>query len=103
MVGFPKWLNTKEDFLYIREHFPREQWEPVFQALLDERMAWLNVGRLKNEADGIADKAHKVFIVGGEEDGTPVQYYQYEYKEDENCRLFRLGFKADEVQQLLID
>lgn len=100
MVGFPKWLNTKKDFLYIREHFPREQWQPVFQALLDERMAWLNVGRLESAADGITDETHKVVTVGGD-DGTPVQYYQYEYKEDENCRLFRLGFTVKDVQQLL--
>lgn len=100
MVGFPKWLNTKEDYLYVREHFSREQWEPVFQALLDARMAWLNVGQLNSEAEGITDDTHKVVVVGGE-DGMPVQYYQYEYKEDPNCRLFRLGFTVEEVQQLL--
>lgn len=101
MVGFPKWLNTKEDYLYVREHFPREQWEPVFRALLDERMQWLNVGQLESEADGVTDETHKV--VGGESDMTeaPAKYYQYEYKEDLNCRLFKLGFTVEEVEQLL--
>ena len=102
MVGFPKWLNTKEDYFYVREHFPHEQWEPVFQALLDERMTWLNIGQLASEEEGVTDNIHKVVTVGGEEDGTPVQYYQYEYKEDPNCKLFRLGFTVEEVKDLLL-
>lgn len=100
MVGFPKHCNTKEDYLYVQEHFPREQWEPVFQALLDERLAWLNTGKLKS-VDGVTNKTHKVVTVGGEEDGTPLQHYQYEFKEDENCKLFRVGFTVEEVQLLL--
>lgn len=100
MVGFPKWLNTKEDYLYVREHFPREQWEPVFRALLDERMQWLNVGLLESEADGITDETHKVITVDGD-NGALKQYYQYEYKEDRNCRLFRLGFTVEEVKNIV--
>lgn len=98
MVGYPRWLNTREDYLYVREHFPREQWEPAFQALLDEHMVWMNTGKLVNEADGIVDETHKVITVGGEEDGAPVQYYQYEYREDPNCKMFRLGFAIEEVE-----
>jgi hypothetical protein len=101
MIGFPRWCNTKEDFIYIREHFPREQWAPQFQALLDARMAWLNVSQLASEVEGITDDTHKVVTVGGEKDGTPVQYYQYEYREDKNCRLFQLGFTVEEVEGLL--
>ena len=101
MQGFPKWLNTREDYIYVKENFPPEQWKPVFQSLLDERMQWLNTGLLKNEADGVNDETHKV--VGGDSDmpDTPAQYYQYEFKEDPNCRMFKLGFTVDEVEQLL--
>lgn len=101
MVGMPRWCNTKEDYLYVRKHFPREQWAPQFQALLDERMAWLNVGRLESAEDGITDETHKVITVGGEEDGTPVQYYQYEFQEDRNCKMLRFGFTAGEIDELV--
>lgn len=100
MIGFPKWFNTKQDYLYVKEHFPREQWLPHFQALLDTRMAWLNVGKLESPEQGITDETHKVVKVGGE-DGMPVEYYQYEYKEDPNCRLLRLGFTVEEVEQII--
>lgn len=30
MVGFPKHLNTKEDYMYIKENFPTEQWKPYW-------------------------------------------------------------------------
>lgn len=64
-------------------------------------MQWLNVGMLESDAQGVTDDTHKVVIVGGEDDGTPVQYYQYEYKEDPNCKLFRMGFTVSEVEQLV--
>jgi len=102
VVGFPRWLNTREDYLYVHEYSPREQWEPAFQALLDERVNWLNVGKLEGEDDGITDETHKVITVGGEEDGAPVQYYQYELKEDINCKMFRLGFTVEEVENILV-
>lgn len=101
MVGLPKWLNTREDYLYVKDNFPREQWEPVFRALLDERMAWLNVGRLESEAQGIINETHKVVLCGDDMPGGEIQYYQYEYREDPNCRLLQLGFTVEEVQQLL--
>jgi len=101
LIGFPEWLNTKDDYLYVRGNFPRGKWEPVFQALLDGRMQWLNVGLLENKADGINNDKHKV--VGGESDmsKTTTQHYQYKYMEDPNCRLFKLGFTVTEVEQLL--
>jgi hypothetical protein len=101
VVGFPKHLNTKQDYLYIKEHFPEEQWLPEFQRLMDDRMAWLNIGQLASEGDGIVDETHRVVTVGGEEEGVPVQYYQYEYKEDSNCKLFRLGFTVAEVEEVI--
>ncbi len=101
MKGYPKYLNTKEDYEYVKAHFPKEQWQPDYKALLDERMAWLNVGKLTNEKEGVTDNTHKIVTVGGEDAGTPVQYYQYEHKEDKNCKLFRLGLTVEKAQDLL--
>ena len=38
MKGYPKNLNTKFDYLYVKENFKRELWEKDFQNLLDTRM-----------------------------------------------------------------
>lgn len=101
MIGFPKWLNTKDDYMYVKDNFPPEQWKPVFQALMDERMQWLNTGLLQNETGGVADDTHKVIGGGDDMPGMTAQYYQYEYMEDPNCRLLQLGFTVAEVESYL--
>ena len=41
MVGYPNFLNTKEDYIYVHDNFQKEQWLPDFQALLDTMKDWL--------------------------------------------------------------
>jgi hypothetical protein len=102
VIGYPKYLNTKEDYLYVKDNFPREEWETDFQLLLDTRMAWLNVGQINPPEEGITDETHKVVTVGEDDMSMgPIQYYQYEYKEDPNCTLLRLGFTVVEVETIL--
>lgn len=98
MKGYPKHLNSKTDYLYVKDHFPKEKWQPDFQALLDNRMQWLNAGPVALES-GITDATHEVRTL--ERDGKAPEYYQYEYKEDSNCQLFRLGFTVQEIQDFL--
>lgn len=100
MNGFPKHLNTKEDYLYIRDHFPDEQWKPVFYNLLDTQKEWLNVGELEVGQVGVEDDTHKIVSnkVSGSED---IVRYQYEYKVDQNCLMYRLGFTEKEVTDLI--
>lgn len=105
MVGFPKHLNTKQDYLYIKEHFPEEQWLPEFQRLLDDRMAWESVkqladsgGKLGKAEEGITDDIHKVVTV--ETDGK-IERFQYELREDSRCKLYRLGFTVAEVEEIV--
>ena len=31
MRGYPKYLSTKADYEYVREHFSKEQWQADFQ------------------------------------------------------------------------
>lgn len=101
MVGFPKALNSKFDYEFIRENFPIEKWRPAFQDLLDERMQWFNMGKIDSPEKGITDKTHKV-IENPASDDRPAEYYQYELREDPACKMFRLGFTADEVNEVLI-
>lgn len=99
MKGFPEHLNTKKDYEYIRNHFPESQWRPVFQALLDEKDKWMMAKKLAADAVGVTDKTHKVVE---NETAEGVERYQYEYKEDPNCKLLRLGFAVKEIERILI-
>ena len=103
MNGFPKTLSTKEDYEYIRQNFPEEQWKPAWQALLDERKNWFKTGDLEKEEDGIVDELHKVESEPDMTDptGKKRKYYQMELQTDPNCRLKQLGFTVSEVEKAL--
>lgn len=96
MKGFPKWLNSKADYLYVKDNFPKEQWEDKFQALLDDRLSWFNIGEITN--DGITDDTHKVVV---SENMGESKKYQYELRENPDCTMYRLGFTVDELEALL--
>ncbi len=100
MRGFPKHLSTRDDYLYVRENFPPEQWRPRFQALLDERFAWLPVGPLAAGEPGIEDATHRV-VEHTDEREQVIERVQEEYREDPNAAIFRLGFAVAEVEGML--
>lgn len=94
MVGYPKYLNTKDDYEFVRENFPKEKWIGAFQSLLETRLEWFNEGEILN--DGITDDTHKVVV----DDQTGAKY-QYVYKENPNCRMKQLGYTEDEINAAL--
>ena len=99
MKGFPKTLNTKEDYEYIRANFSKEEWVPAWQRLLDERQNWFPTGYLDSKEAGKTDELHKV----SEEmqyDGT-TKYVQLELQTDPGCRLKQLGFTVDYVEKAI--
>lgn len=98
MIGFPKHLNTRADVDLIINEFPRSKWWPRLQELLDGRMIWWNCGELAQGEAGTVDETHKVV----EQDMTGASTrYQYGWKEDPNCELFRLGLTVAEVEKML--
>jgi hypothetical protein len=101
MRGFPKYLNTKTDYEYVKATFPPEQWRPRFQALLDERFAWLPVGPLADGQPGVEDETHRVLVNPAETGQNVPVRVQEEYREDPNATIFRLGFTVEEVTQIL--
>ncbi|WP_298434569.1 hypothetical protein [Geobacter sp.] len=101
MRGIPRHLNTKQDYLTIRNEFPPEVWRPRFQALLDERFAWLPVGPLAEGEPGVTDDTHRVVELLDEASQTMIERIQEEYREDPNATIFRLGFTVEEVSQLV--
>lgn len=98
MQGFPKTLNSKEDYLYIKENFDKSLWLPEFQNLLDSYKDWFFVSNLDSEDEGTTDDTHKV-VVSENEDTTT--YAQYELQENPTAKIFRLGFTVDEVTAIV--
>jgi hypothetical protein len=100
MDGFPKHLNTRRDYEVIKELFSEEQWKPAYQELVDTSIGWLMTSRLEEEQSGTTDDTHEVREVKDHE-GTVTERYQYEYKQDPNSKLLRLGFTVEEVEAVL--
>jgi len=95
MRGFPKHLNIKQDYVNAMSDFPKSEWQPALQELLDTRVQWIMTSKLDGE--GITDDTHEVRETS-DENGVVTERYQYEYKEDPNCKLLRLGFTLEEVE-----
>lgn len=98
MRGYPKSLNTKNDYLYVIENFPKEKWIGDIQGLLDSAYDWFFEKDI-NEADsGIEDDTHKVVI--SENDGKETKS-QYVKKLNPLCKMIRLGFTEDEIRRII--
>ena len=98
MKGYPKYFNTKEDILNCLPLFPNKV-KTYLQQLLAETENWVLIGKIENE--GITDAKHKVVSVFDTETKEIKEKYQYEFKINLNCMLFKFGFTIDEVKKLL--
>lgn len=103
MKGFPKSLSSKEDYIFIKDNFPADEWKPEWQLLLDSRMDWFNVGEI-DPMSGITDETHKVVESETQtEEGGETIYYQFELRENPTCKLLQLGFTVEEVEDALAE
>lgn len=100
MRGFPKHLNTRHDVDYCLEHYPVET-KAFLAKKLTEVKAWQVTGKLTEGDAGITDETHKVVEVQDTITKEVKERYQYEYKDDPNCELFRLGFTVKEANDVL--
>ena len=101
MIEYPKYLNTKFDYYYVMQHFPKEKWLPDFKELVKDYTKWMKGNKLDKKEDGLSDKTHK--IVEEENEKREKKYYQYEFKEDPNCKINRIGFTLTEVEKIIKD
>lgn len=101
MRGYPKFLNTKEDVLYVTSNFPKEEWRADLEGLLSTQKDWFFVADLPNEAAGVTDATHKVVSNEGMGADQPVTYAQYELRDNPQARIFQLGFTEAEIRALL--
>jgi hypothetical protein len=94
MRNAPKHLATAYDYEYVRENF--DNWREYWQELYDSRMIWNNYDV---EGDGITDATHRV-IQSQDMEGNPITIQQV-LEVDPNAKLFRIGFTAQEVEEVL--
>ena len=100
MRDYPKHLNTKQDYGYVIENFPREKWEKDLQALLETRWAWMPIGELADGEAGVFVAGEKAVAETENADGT-VTRTQYEKKINPTAEIFKIGFTVVEVEELL--
>lgn len=93
MRGFPKYLNSKQDYQNCLTDYPEET-KSELQRLLDSRFVWVDTELLANDAAGTTDATHRV--VNSDEGKI-----QQELVEDSNSELLRLGFTVQEAEDII--
>ncbi|MBT4669051.1 MAG: hypothetical protein HOC17_05935 [Candidatus Ruthia sp.] len=100
MNGFPRNINNKNDIANLMGDFETET-KAYLQTVLDNKDQWLMTSKLKADDAGITDDTHKVEELTDEND-VVTERYQYEFMEDINGELYRLGYtNAGEVEALV--
>ncbi|MGF7157639.1 hypothetical protein [Bartonella heixiaziensis] len=104
MREYPEHLNTKQDYLNMLE-FDKVETVRRLGQLLKTRFYWIFVKELGEGEEGIDDERHKVCLTTTmpfDSNGDFVaKRCQYELQESEYAPLFQLGFRVEEVEQLI--
>ena len=100
MKGFPKTINNKQDITNLMAEYTTEA-KAYLQTVLDNKDQWLMTSKLEADDAGTTDTTHKVEEITDEND-VVTERYQYEFMEDINGELYRLGYaNAGEVEALV--
>jgi succinyl-CoA synthetase beta subunit len=100
MRNFPNTINNKQDITNLMAEYPVET-KAYLQIVLDTKDQWLMTSKLATGDVGITDATHKVEELTDESDVVS-ERYQYEFMEDPNGELYRLGYSnAAEVESIL--
>jgi hypothetical protein len=90
MRNFPRTINNKQDITNLMAEYPVET-KAYLQNILDTKDQWLMTSKLVDGDVGTTDATHKVEELT-DEAGVVTERYQYEFMEDPNGELFRLGY-----------
>lgn len=110
MVGFPKNLNTREDFEYCVANFNIKLWLPEFEKLLQTAYDWITICELDDpslgvEVDGekriLTEEAPEYLNEAGEIVRGNTRYYQQEFKLFPTCKLLSIGYTVAEVEEIV--
>ncbi len=97
MRGFPKYLCTKADYEYVRYHFPPERRErDFFGALIQDQKKYFEVRALAEGEKPTLTK-DQIIVEGIEPNMNKVVKKLLELREDPNCKMARLGIKAEDL------
>ena len=99
MRGFPKFLNSKEDYLYVKASFPDSMWKPEFQKLLDTTHDWF-FDHYISDGETIVE-SENLKVIEPQETDTDQRKAVYVYRINPNCKLLRLGFTIEECENYL--
>lgn len=97
MKGFPKHINSRQDVVNLLVSHPAEM-RAELQAMLSEVLVWQQGLALAADDPGLTDATHQVKTIT--EDDQEVRY-QYELREDPNCKLYRLGITQADVANMI--
>lgn len=86
-------LNTKQDYLNFLTVQP-EATKKELQLLLDTRYTWQTTAILASGDAGVTDDTHRVI-------GEEPEKMQQILVEDENAKMFRIGFTVTEIKEIL--
>lgn len=100
MRGFPKHLNSRADYEYIRQNFPIEKWKPEWDALLDNLQEWYCTGKLNSVDAGVTDDTHRVVTIAGQ-GGKNDTYWQHELRRNDSAKLYRLALPEEYVRAVV--
>ena len=101
MNGFPRTINNKNDITNLMGDFETET-KAYLQTVLDNKDQWLMTSKLEDSDAGTTDDNHKVEELTDDDD-VVTERYQYEFMEDPNGELYRLGYaNAGEVEGVII-
>ena len=101
MNGFPRTINNKHDIANLMGEFEVET-KAYLQNILDNKDQWLMTSKLEDSDAGTTDDNHKVEELTDDDD-VVTERYQYEFMEDTNGELYRLGYaNAGEVEGVII-
>ena len=102
MNGFPRTINNKNDITYLLGEFETKT-KVYLQNILDNKDQWLMTSKLEDGDAGITDNTHTVEENTDDDNGV-LERYQYEFMEDANGELYRLGYaNAGEVEALVTE
>lgn len=99
MRGFPKFLNSKEDYLYIKSEFSESEWKPEFQKLLDTTHGWF-FDHYVEDGETIVE-TDKLKVIEPQEIDQDQRKSVYVYKLNPDCKLLKLGFTIEECENYL--
>lgn len=105
MIGFPKYLSTKRDYINILNDFSdtySNEVKNAFQILYDSKTREFILTELEHPETGLTDDTHRVISSIDSDSGINItKYYQLETRLDPNCKLFKIGFTLEEVEHIL--